>query len=529
MFALATLFLSPERQHKDVTSVNASELDVLQHYGSCGLGWAKSAVREATPSAIEQPSLVTTQALECLQLYWFGIGNLQSCSLCLSLAYRSCHLLGYNRRIIDGCNDSDLSLESEFNRRCLWACWISTCIGMEPESCIRAAWKEVAMVPLPAYIQDCGSHYDIILTEKMNQNWESRPLELNKRHHATTPAAAFLVKIMGVWAKVQLLVKDWNASSPSLNIKSVYSLSDLATSICNSANTVNDPITVNDTEFASHSMKLLAESLFHQCQIILHSMLVPLFSGASTGPEIDLESVKRSAESVIRHAGLHEKLLNPFLYGNGDITVLPPLMGYGAFITGIVLLATETSCQDKRLQESITERRTEGRKLRAVRAISRLLNALCRHWRPLGHLSEQLSSALDRQLLPFASQESSTERNRMYRIDRMQACNEATPLGLSAQESDGPPTLAPHLGTMNHSIYQANNPRADSRSSLALTQNCSGVGEADSVDPEDLLMEQRDVSLDDTWYNLSIGDVCLEEHSGFEPLALFQQGWRVLN
>ena len=32
----------------------------------------------------------------------------------------------------------------------------------------------------------------------MNQNWESSPIELNKRHHAT-PAAAFLVKIMGVW------------------------------------------------------------------------------------------------------------------------------------------------------------------------------------------------------------------------------------------------------------------------------------------------------------------------------------------
>lgn len=133
-------------------------------------------------------------------------------------------------------------------------------------------------------------------------------------------------------------------------------------------------------------MKLLAESLFHQCQIILHSMLVPLFSGASTAPEVDVESVKRSAESVMRHAGLHEKLLNPFLYGNGDITVLPPLVGYGAFITGIVLLAAETSCQDKRLQETITERRTEGRKLRAVRAISRLLNVLCRHWRTLGHL-----------------------------------------------------------------------------------------------------------------------------------------------
>lgn len=116
----------------------------------------------------------------------------------IALAYRSCHLLGYNRRLNDGCNDLDLSLESELNRRCFWACWISTCVSMEPESCIRAAWKEVAMVPLPAYIQDCGAGQEIILREKMNQDWEPRPLELNMRHHSTS-AAAFLVKIMGVW------------------------------------------------------------------------------------------------------------------------------------------------------------------------------------------------------------------------------------------------------------------------------------------------------------------------------------------
>lgn len=117
----------------------------------------------------------------------------------------------------------------------------------------------------------------------------------------------------------------------------------------------------------------------------------------------------------------------------------------------------------------------------------------------------------------------------MYGIDRMQALNEATHLVDVAQESPGPPTLAQHLETMNHSIYQAKNPRGDSRSSLALTQNCSGVGEADSVDPEELLMEPPGVPLDDSWYSLSIGDAYLEGPSGFEPLALFQQGWRMFN
>lgn len=33
--------------------------------------------------ALECPSLMIVQALECLQLYWFGIGDFHSGSLCL--------------------------------------------------------------------------------------------------------------------------------------------------------------------------------------------------------------------------------------------------------------------------------------------------------------------------------------------------------------------------------------------------------------------------------------------------------------
>lgn len=75
-------FLYPDCEHENAFS-DVSELEILRHYGSSGLLWANSAVREAMSSAIEQPSLVITQTLECLQLYWFGIGNLRSCSLCL--------------------------------------------------------------------------------------------------------------------------------------------------------------------------------------------------------------------------------------------------------------------------------------------------------------------------------------------------------------------------------------------------------------------------------------------------------------
>lgn len=63
--------------------VEHTELKLLGTYHSCGLPWAKAAEREALISAVDAPSLMVTQALECLQLYWFGIGRPHSANLCL--------------------------------------------------------------------------------------------------------------------------------------------------------------------------------------------------------------------------------------------------------------------------------------------------------------------------------------------------------------------------------------------------------------------------------------------------------------
>lgn len=353
---------------------------------------------------------------------------------------------------------------------------------------------------------------------------------------------------------------DWNASSPSLNIDSLNSLSDLATSIFNDASSSTDLMASDDTEPGSRPMMLLAESLFHQCQIILHSMLVPFFSGAPTGPGVGAEMVKRSAEIVVRHAGLHNKLLAPFLYRSCDVTQLPPLIGYGAFITGIVLLVTGVSCQDKTPHATTAERRVESRQLRAVREILRLLNVLRRHWNTLGLLvssdylmgnpthtyicetqSEQLDSALQRQLLASRSQEELTaERNIVSGVEPIQTGNETTHPGDSVQGSPADLRRVRLFEKANRSMYGANDFQpassrdvleacADSRNPLALPENCSRIGETNSIDFDPLLIEQPGVSLDDAWYNLPFGDEGLEQYAGFEPVALFQQGWRVFN
>jgi hypothetical protein len=52
-------------------------------YHSSGLPWATAAFKEAMVLAVEKPSLMIIQALESLQLYWFGIGEPYQGSLCL--------------------------------------------------------------------------------------------------------------------------------------------------------------------------------------------------------------------------------------------------------------------------------------------------------------------------------------------------------------------------------------------------------------------------------------------------------------
>jgi hypothetical protein len=76
-------FLHPKDDEEESDQDENTELKVLSVYHSCGLPWAKAAMREAMPLVMESPSLMIVQALECIQLYWFGIGQPHSGNLCL--------------------------------------------------------------------------------------------------------------------------------------------------------------------------------------------------------------------------------------------------------------------------------------------------------------------------------------------------------------------------------------------------------------------------------------------------------------
>lgn len=184
-------------------------------------------------------------------------------------------------------------------------------------------------------------------------------------------------------AKVQLLCRDYVSSSTARDFDTAQNLSRLAASIFNAAMSIRNSACENDVSRRTEPLLLIHDALYHQCQITIHSLFVPLFSGMSVDPSIGSDTRRTSAKTVAHHADLFEGLLTPYLYGRADITCLPPLVGYGAFITGIVFLATEVSCRDREAHGADADRGKQGCRMASVSAILHLLDTLRIHWRAL--------------------------------------------------------------------------------------------------------------------------------------------------
>lgn len=168
-------------------------------------------------------------------------------------------------------------------------------------------------------------------------------------------------------------------------------LSHLATSLFDDAVSLRDSSYQNDSISEVQLLLFLHDALYHQCQITMHSMVVPLFSGIPTDPKIDAGKQRQSAETVTKHADMFERLLAPYVYDRTDVSWVPPLVGYGAFVAGIVLLATEISLQNKDVNGSPTEAGKKSHRLAAVKSFLHLLDNLRVYWRALQRPVSQVS------------------------------------------------------------------------------------------------------------------------------------------
>ncbi|KAB8227374.1 uncharacterized protein BDW43DRAFT_247250 [Aspergillus alliaceus] len=542
LFALATLFLARENEDNDEEPIAWSELRLLSAYSSCGLPWAKSALREAMSSICIEPSLTLLQALHCLQLYLFGIGEPRTGHICLAMAYRSCDLLGYNKKIVDGMETSYISLESELQRRCFWACWISTCIVMEPEPYVRSSWQEASMIPLPAAISHVVSGHKIIMGETMDHNWCSSLVGSQYKNTRSPVAAALLVKMVGVWAKVQLMVRDCASSSIAQHLDSLQRLSRLATSVFDTTIANGDPENSRSVHgVESTPLVLFIKALYHQCQITLHSMVVPLFSGLRCEPTIDSETVKQSAEIVIEQVGMFEALLAPYMYGKGDATLLPPFVGYGAFITGSVSLAIEISCKCKQSQRIGHGSHPESHGLSVVKGTLRLLNTLRVYWRALHHSWVTLDAALQLHLSSCRSQNEQTGPH----ATRVSGCNpsETNPLLSDPLPSKTTENVRPNaherLSSPTGPSHEYQGPLVSDRSVIevdttpqvpqSIISNDYDLDQFNTEPVSTTFTTRSSIVQDDAWYNLSFAEAGVEEFAGFGPLHMFQQGWRIFS
>ncbi|KAL3455576.1 hypothetical protein BJX64DRAFT_281986 [Aspergillus heterothallicus] len=563
LLALATLFLQTGDSDNENDNIGEhAELKVLSIYHASGLPWARAALKEAMVAAVDNPSLMVIQALECLQHYWFGIGQPYQGNLCLALAYRACHLLGYSKKFPNGVVDldQDLSLESELARRCFWACWTSICIVMEPEPYVKSSWREVAMVPLPGVIRSTPSGYRVILGGMMDENWNASvlPPDTNPRS-----PQAILMKMVGVWAKVQLLCKgNKSGSALSERFESGRRLSQTATALFDDAkpyrNSTSHPSLESSYNRAQmpqdqQDLLLVHDALYHQCQISIHSMIVPLFSGIAnedtSEKTVEAADRRQSARTVAKHADLLRRLLEPYLSGQRHVSFLPPLVGYAAFVVGIVLLVLEISCPDRSSGINGNELGAETSendngngngngqccRLSAVESIMNLLDRHRVYWTALQRPWEILHTALQGEFQKHSPP------------NLHQQANIESHLQAAGHDNENPQTSAPGYCQVTeppteqpHSVASMVNGPVEDGPSSVVVQPISGLAthinnngfdaaaseaQANAIDP---LIGEVNVNgpQDYDWYNLSFAEAGVEQFAGLEPLALFQHGWQ---
>lgn len=115
-------------------------------------------------------------------------------------------------------------------------------------------------------------------------------------------------------------------------------------------------------------------------------MVVPIFSGIPNEPQLDLVKQGKHAATVGRHAVLFRHLIEPYLCGRYHISFIPPLVGYGAFVVGIVFIVMRISCPNSEINGLFPEEIKNGGTLNAVKSILHLLDHLRVYWRALQRL-----------------------------------------------------------------------------------------------------------------------------------------------
>ncbi|KAF2010993.1 hypothetical protein BU24DRAFT_50654 [Aaosphaeria arxii CBS 175.79] len=395
IFALASLFLVRQADRHQNSRLSFSELNAVGVFHTQGRPWAESAMQDAMSSIMVKPSLAIVQTLECLVIYWFGVGESDRGDLCLSLAYRYCRLSRYYEPAPPSGHDSEACLQSELKRRCLWACWASLCIVVEPKPYIKAAWSEVANLPLPGSIISTSGRLKIVLCEKMDENWGSTTIgdEIANQDQGLLIVLG-LMKMIGVWAKIQLYASELSADKSRRSLPHAQHLSELASSIYHSLDFGHLSSEDNPSLVKFRNQAILVECLYYLCQMVLHSTNVFLFSGCPADSSISDDVVQASATVVVHNADLSGQFFERLWAQGSDVTRLCPLAGYAAFVTAVMLMISETWCQQQNRPLITSSPEKRRNRMAAMKAILKTLDILRGFWQALQRPWETLNVAM---------------------------------------------------------------------------------------------------------------------------------------
>lgn len=203
-------------------------------------------------------------------------------------------------------------------------------------------------------------------------------------------------------AKVQQFVLGSKRLTVEIRFERLSDLASLASAIYQELPHQGHATSTNTTFTDAHQFHTLS-ALYYMCQMTLHSTVVPLFSGSSLDSGGKPEEARNSARKVLTYAQRFTALLDSYLEARLDVSHISPLVGYGAFITGGIIIAHEVAtrkcCPSGDLPWSTATSERGG--LSTVRAILNLLGALSLYWSVLESpvsLSACLISVLSRSL-----------------------------------------------------------------------------------------------------------------------------------
>lgn len=188
-------------------------------------------------------------------------------------------------------------------------------------------------------------------------------------------------------AKIQAFVAQHFADASSNLAHDMTALSDQANRIFYQDN-ARQPTNATSSQSVLNGPlagpTMFFKCLYHLCLIILHSSVVPLFSGRPRSRFMPQDYLQKGAETIIRHVIAITALLNDLIARDADLTRMGPIVGYSAFVAGSVLTICEKSFRCGHSNGSqINVPKIDSKTMTSVRTILRTLSL---YWKILERL-----------------------------------------------------------------------------------------------------------------------------------------------